>query len=489
MRFRDLPGFSRLFVDWIENAPSARAFLPASRRLEDARERAIDLSKSGRIQRREIHELLARQVDRFEAGPHSLKNTERLLLPDCVVVACSLPPVFAGGALEIFLKCISAAKIAGELEKRSISAVPLCWLDSGGRSDADRLSIGILDRDAGFRRLSIDAHAPQRDEAIAGRIPDNAAALFPALAGELGADPDGAAMQSLARAFAPGTPFSLASARFISSLLAEWGFVFFDAGVQELKERALQLLEGRKIRVADALVQSDRQKARLRREGYAPDSQENDAMPLPDLASRLVIETCFPVAAHVVDEHELWHVASVFPVFDASDARPAPIVPRGSATILDARVRKIMMKYGLGYSDLLRGKPGILGMLAREEPVRVTMEKLESIERAAEDALNAVEGESAGAAGAGEILGDTRSRLLFQIGKLRERYAAASSQRREVIERQLDRVFNSVLPGGCLQERAIASLCFLLRHAGDLSGLLYDRLNIESAEHQLISVE
>jgi uncharacterized protein YllA (UPF0747 family) len=163
--------------------------------------------------------------------------------------------------------------------------------------------------------------------------------------------------------------------------------------------------------------------------------------------------------------------------------------PSASATLLDARSRRNMEKYDIAFPDLLAGRTDLVRRLTREEQARGVASQLNLLSQSIESGLAGVKTSAGSGAEIDQLLGDTRSRALYQLGKLKERFEAAAATRREVIGRQVDRICNTLLPEGNLQERAVSGLYFILRNSSNFLPLLYERLDIQSFEHQLIPVE
>jgi len=503
MRFRDVPGLTALFVDWMEGVPGARALLPFLPDKVALREQAISARNRSETRGR-IHHLLKSQAGEFNAGEPAMKNIERLLLPDSVVILASLPPVLAGGPLSILLKCFTTAKLAAELESAGIPAFPMCWLAHDPRCASNTASIGLLDQDAQLRRVLLQSS----DGAAGGTgcqwpIPPEIERWVSALVSTVEADPKDAAIQELIRAYHPGTPFSKASARFISSLLNEWGIVLLDPAAPEFRATLMDSLHHSRFSHERAAFLFCRREEELRRAGYArppadsnsgfpqerggPDAPDRDVSPGP--LTPLFIEAVLPVAAHVIGHHEIQDYALALPVFPEIGLLPPLLWPAASATLVDARSRRNMEKHGIVFADLLAGRRDLVRRLTREEEAKNVVSRLDALSESITSGLAGVKASAGSGVEVDLMLSDTRSRALYQLGKLRERFEAAIAVRREVISRQVDRISSTLLPEGGLQESAVSGLHFILRNSTDFLPRLYERLDIQSFEHQLIPVE
>ncbi len=513
VKFRNLPGFSRLFVDWIEGVPSARAFLPFRPELAALRERALELGR-GSSCRAEIHRLLLSQAGIYNAGDLALKNIHRLLLPDSMVILTSLPAAVAGGPLSLLLKCLTTAKIAAELERNGVPAIPVCWLDPAAGGETALTSVALLDQEGRLQKLELGSAAAS--DSAGGSdwpVPEEIEACFTLLETSLGFDLKDPVLQELTKAFARGTPFRIASARFISAIVNEWGIVLLDPRTREFRDIALRVLAGSDFSLERATyLFCRRQKSLLEAGYYRPGSdlgggaealskkQQADAdvpMEVEDAAEgvspgpylQMFLEASLPVAGYVIDHREIHEFALAAALFEELGFHPPPVWPRASATILDARNRKIMEKYGIGLASLLARNSELLRDLARDGSQGEITSRFESLSSLIEKSLGEIARVYPPEDSLSELAADTRSRMLFQLEKLKERYMAAMTVRREVTGRQVQRILSSIAPEGNLQEDVIASLHFIRNNSSGFAHRLYDRLDIESFEHQLISME
>jgi uncharacterized protein YllA (UPF0747 family) len=316
-------------------------------------------------------------------------------------------------------------------------------------------------------------------------------------------------LQELKRAYAPGTPFSLASARFISSLVREWGIVLLDPRSSEFGPIALHRLERPPFSAENAADLVASQERLLRKAGYMPatypdhgpvsDPRENPPRGNPDLPAScskalssgpmalLMLEAALPVAGHVVDSCEIEGYAVTQPLFKNHGLRPPMIWPRASATIFDSRSLKTLQKYGISLAELISDKSKVLRNLTRSGSSQEVLSRFEELDKLITERLAQIGTAAASEASVKELAHDARSRMLFQLGKLRERYEAAVALRQEVIARHLERASGVLAPEGRLQEGVIAGLHFILHNSSDFSRALYDNLDIQALEHQLIS--
>jgi uncharacterized protein YllA (UPF0747 family) len=177
------------------------------------------------------------------------------------------------------------------------------------------------------------------------------------------------------------------------------------------------------------------------------------------------------------------------PLFDYFGLQPPVVWPRVSATIMDTRTRKLLEKYQLRFEDLFAGPEALLQQLLDSKLHPDTVERFNTLRAEVEKRLSAVvaalppEDKSLS-----PIVDTSRSKMLYQLGKLQERFEAARTLRKEAMTRQLDRLCKSLAPERQLQEN-IAGVEFLVRYSRTLLAELYDKIDVWNQEHQIISID
>ena len=106
-----------------------------------------------------------------------------------------------------------------------------------------------------------------------------------------------------------------------------------------------------------------------------------------------------------------------------------------------------------------------------------------------QEVLGGERGGSGEHSGLSDEIASSRSRMLYQIQKLRERAVAAQALRREIMMRQIARACDALAPGGALQEDRIAAAHFLVRYSAKILQVVYDRIDVWTHEHQIVRID
>jgi hypothetical protein len=185
----------------------------------------------------------------------------------------------------------------------------------------------------------------------------------------------------------------------------------------------------------------------------------------------------FPAAAQVCDPEE----AGLFP--------DAVHMLRPQVTLLDPRSRRFLEKSGLSVDDLRQGREVCLSRISNRQARGDALQSLDGLEDAVQRGTGELSDLAGSEPGLHDFIESARSKMLYQTGKLRERFLSSVQVRDEADRRQLDRTLDFILPEGCAQEGMLATAFFLLRYSVDLPALLYERLDPYGAARQIINVD
>ena len=454
MNFRELPGFPPFFLDWVEGVSRATSFLSGRPDLETAATRAAELQK------------------RHKSSPTALESALVFPNPGTAVVLAHARAAVAGGPLSVLLKCLTACRVAAALSSRGTLALPVCCVDSRSPGLAETESAWVLDFDARMREIfAADAGALSGDGFV--EIIEQTA-------------PGRQSTESLEflRTNYGGQTLSSASCRFLSALAREFGLMVIDAEEPRFESVVAEKL---KSVAADHPTVADvsTRREELRRAGYNLPDHESETAVLKAASQGLLL----PVAVQVCDPAELGFRALIEPLFSRAGL-PAPVAwPRASMTLLDPRSRKFLSRHRLGLNDLFADRDELLRRVLNEPARESALERFDVLETSIPERLagflELVQPDDY----LREAVEASRGKMLYQVGKLKERFQMSAEARREAEQRQLERARNTLAPSGQLQENILSSIHFLLRNTPALVRFLYENLEFTKLEHQTLSVD
>ncbi len=474
MKLRSLPGYSRLFVDYAEGAESVRAFLPVRPDLEALLSHAA-AARDREVPRDEASTVLAGQASEQGCGERVLENIRLLARPGTVVVMTSLQPSFFGGPLCLLLRCLTTVRLAEELGRNGAPAIPLAWIQRGDGLSGPERPVFLLDADSKLVTLSPGGPARDQDEEPLQRILRTAPAGW-----------DTEPVRDLDRLRLPGMSAQAISARFLGRITDDLGLVFVDPGSPSFRSfaAASDAASTRDYAKTSALL-SDRSAA-VSRAGYPPNASGSE-MDRDFIETHLTLSRILPVAAVVAGSHDIRDSCLAVPAGAGPGAAPL-LWPRLSATLLDDRTKKVLDRYNLNVETLFAGEQEVLQRAGLDEMEREGAACFAGIRAAIETGTREAAALAPEEALRREVE-ESRGKILYQVGKLQERFASASARRREAAQRHLERARNTLAPESRPQECALAVLHFLLRYSRTVVSRIYGQTAIWNHDHQILKVE
>ena len=532
--FRQIPHTTQLFIDFLSWSPSIRPFYSRSPHFSEwvKDETAAVRYDSGR--RARVADILERQNRGWEASSKTLENIARLRDGASAVVTGQQVGLFGGPLFSIF-KALSTIKLAGEATQAGSDCVPVFWLATSDH-DLDEIShVSLLGPDGSVQKFSATTRglpdAPVGTVTFGPEIEP----LVEAAAGLLG---DSEITKFLREAYRPGENFGSAFARLFSRLFADWGVVLLDASDPELHriaapiysaaiERAAELddallARGReleaagyhqqvKVTASSTLLFTLRDGARVPVHRRSTDLQVNDFLvndeiiAQPEMLRRVASEPgqfsanvllrpvvqdyLLPTLAYVGGAAEIAYFGQAEVVYQALLGRATPILPRFSATIVEAKPQALLERYGLSIPDLFHGPEALREILAKHALPAELQAAFDRAESSLKQSLGAIQQSLErldktlvdAAANAG-------SKMQHQLEQLRSRAARAELRQSELLGRHAEHLGNALYPNKVLQEREIGGIYFVARPGGEVLRNLYDALRTDCLDHQIVSL-
>ncbi len=529
--FREPP--SRLFQDYLHGRSAAPSFFEGGWDLESQARAAENTLRITRPREVLANALTLQQEGRGASA--AAAAAARLRDPGSVVVVTGQQAVLFGGPALVLYTALAASRLAEALEqRRGAPVVPVFWVASDDHDFEEIRAVDVVDASGALRNLryspSIDpggrpAWGIGLDESVGPLLDELRAAL-----------PDSPSrdevLERIEGCYKPGATISEAFARLVSSLLpslvvldpadpalkslmapvlrreieeaspssrlaAVAGAALEAAGYHEqvpVREgflnafivvdglrRALALRNGmieirgteRLLPVAEALAWLDREPA-----AFSPNA----------LLRPIAQDSMLPTAAYVGGPAEVAYHAQLGSVY-AHFGIPRPsLVPRPSATLLEAAQVRALEAEGLALPDLQADPELLLSRWARESHPEVEQAfegAKAAIERellAVEDALGTVDPTLRAAADA------AKGRALHQIEGLQEKATRALKKRDLARAERLRRTREALFPGGEPQERRLAFVSWLARRGFAVLDRVRQDLDPFAHAHQVISL-
>jgi len=540
--FQQIPHSTRLFLDYLSYTPSIRGMYPRSpifsEWVEDESQRAVyDAARRGKVS-----EILERQNRAWGASAKALANIERLRRGALAAVTGQQVGLFGGPLFSIF-KALTAVKLAEQATAAGVECVPVFWLATEDHDLAEVNHVALLSEQGLPEPLAAESNAFESNavaDAPVGTVKfgPEVEPLVERAVRLLG---DSEVATWLRQAYRPGETLGSAFALLFARLFAEWGVILLDPADKDFHdlakplfraaiERASELDEallGRgkaleaagyhqqvKVTSASTLLfevkNGARTVVRRRNDGtnggnrgdFAVGEERLSPGELldqieqtpekfnPNVLLRPVVQDCLlPTLVYTGGAAEVAYFAQVGVVYEKLLGRVTPILPRFSATLVEPKPERILMRYQLGLPDLFHGPEKVREAIAARSLPPDLQERFSEAYASVEQSMAALR-ESIGRLDSTLI--DTaesaRTSMSHQIDRLRARVSRAEEQRNEVITRHADALTNALFPHKALQEREVAGVSFVARYGRELLANLYQQIQPDCHDHQVIAL-
>lgn len=513
-----LPHISRLYQHYLTDFSKVLPYYGSPPLSQEWQERRRSDYPAERRQR--VAEILQSQNESFGAGPKTLANIGRFRAGANVVVTGQQVSLF-GGPLFALLKALTAIKLAEEA-----NAVPVFWMAT---QDHDLAEVAFANIPAGSHLQKVSILPQAKEGAPVGTIRfDEEVVTAAKTAADLLGESEVAAW--LRELYVPGATLGEAYARLFARLFAESGLVVLDpadaelqqlgqplyAAAAERSEEITQALLARgqeleakgyhaqvkvtntstllfvledevrtavqrvnsKFAIGRARISADELKQRIER---SPEDFSGNALLRP-----VVQDFLLPTLAYVGGPAEVAYFAQSAVVYEKLLGQVTPILPRVSATVVEARVAQKLEKYRLVPAMAFQPEEVLLRTMATHAQPAELNAKFQSARQSLESALNSLDESLAKLDPTlQEAAGRSGKKMRYQLGRLEQRAALAETRRNEELPRHAHDIASALYPHKNLQEREIAGAYFVARYGTALIHQLQDEIQPRRPEHQL----
>ena len=533
--FRQIPHTTKLFADYLSWSPSILPFYSRSPHFAEWVKDEKSAASYDTERRQRVAGILERQNKVWGASSKTLQNIARLRDGASALVTGQQVGLF-GGPLFSFFKALTTVKLANEATSAGCDSVPIFWLATADHDLEEISHVSVLGTDGSLQKLVTPTHGVADAPVGAVTFGPEIEAVVEAAAAALG-ESDVASL--LKECYRPGENFGSAYARLFSRLFSDWGVVLLDASDPELQqiarpiysaaiERASQLdddllARGKELEAAgyhqqvkvtssSTLVFMLRNGSRLpvhrRPNGSSGDSEfvvgeekisqaeilerissEPQLFSANVLLRPVVQDYLLPTLAYVGGAAEVAYFAQGAVIYKALLGRGTPILPRFSATIVEAKAQALLERYGLNLPDVFQGAEGLRESLAKHTLPADLQSAFDHAEASLKQSLGSIQTslerldktlvEAAANAG---------SKMQHQLEQLRSRAARAELRQSEVLGRHAELLINALYPNKVLQEREIGGIYFAARYGAQLLRDLYDTISTDCLDHQILSL-
>jgi uncharacterized protein YllA (UPF0747 family) len=211
----------------------------------------------------------------------------------------------------------------------------------------------------------------------------------------------------------------------------------------------------------------------------------------PNALFRPVVQDyLLPTLVYTGGAAEVAYFAQAAVVYEKLLGRVTPILPRFSATLLEAKADRILTRYQLGLPEVFQGPEKVREAIAARALPPDLQTRFEAAYASVDQSMAALR-ESIGKLDSTlvDTAESTRGGMRHQINRLHARVSRAELLRNEVITRHADAASHALFPNRVLQEREIAGVSFIARYGPELLANLYQHVHPDCHDHQVIEVQ
>jgi bacillithiol biosynthesis cysteine-adding enzyme BshC len=538
LAFDQIPGQSKLFLDYLQDPTALRKLYPeAVKRQNDLPERRDRVLSNYRTDRKALCDALERMNRAWGASEQALKHIETLRESDCVAVVSGQQAGLLGGPLYTIYKALSAIKLSECLNLRGIKSVPIFWIATEDHDFAEVATAHFINRDCNLASVSAPAaiHAdglPVGQSVLDQSIEQTTSELLQVLPqNEFTTD-----LKELLRgSYEPDQKFGDAFARLLTKLVGARGLILLDPLDADLKRLAAPMYSAaaqRAPEIATAIVNRSRE---LEAAGYhAQVTPSEDAFPLflhdeqgarhaltktkegkyktknnriersaddlsawalrepqrfsPNVTLRAVVQDfLLPTIAYYGGAAEIAYFAQTSEVYRLLDRPVTPILPRASLTFIEKHTSRSLERYQIRLNDFFSGRDHVVARVVSEYLGKDTATAFEHTTETFGKELDALQEQLRRVDPTlGDALDKGRRKINYQLDGLRTRFNRAQVARDQAVNRQLDHAFDLLYPEKNLQERSINVLSFVARHGRYFVDWIFDAIDLDSNDHQVV---
>jgi bacillithiol synthase len=524
--FNDIPHTTRLFRDFLSYSPDIRKFYPTQPDAEHIAAFAKKLKQDPSRQAR-VADALERQNKAWGASQATLRNIERLKNGAFAVVTGQQVGLF-GGPLLSLLKAASVLALAKQVQTLGVECVPVFWLASEDHDLAEVNQTLLLTHE--FEQAPFTAPtdgitgAPVANLRFAKGTNDMVAEVAALLGDSLASD-------YLRQSYVEGETFSNAYAMLYARIFAGHGLILLDPADPELHQIAAPLFTDairRAGELDDALLARNRELQagkyheqvkvtaestplfglvdgarvsihrsnggfKLGRESLSADALLQRIETAPESVNANVLlrpvlqDYWLPTLAYIGGPAEIAYFAQVGVVYEKLLGRITPVVSRMSATLIEPRIEKLLLKYQVQLPELFHGEYELRDCLAKRSLPPELKQNFEDGRRAVQEATQRVS-QSLQKLDPTlvEAAGRATNKMMYQLDRLERRAAKAELRRTEILIRHAAQIENSLFPHKTLQEREIGSLYFYAKYGPGLIDQLVELAQARCPEHKVL---
>lgn len=541
INFKDIPGNTKLFLDYLYNFENLRKFYKYDfRNKEQIIKKFQQLANTERDFRNNLSTIITQQYDSLNPSSKTIKNISLLKNNETLAVVTGQQLGILGGPLYTFYKIITTIKLCSHLSERydNYNFVPIFWLESDDHDFDEVRSVNILNENNEIIKILYNDEMINEDfnRGSVGQLKLKADInkFFNDLEQQLkNTEFKPKILEHLKHFYKENKTFKDSFRELLFFFFDQFGLIIFDPQDKNIKEllkpifkkevtqfrnhtqslinvsAALEELYHAQVKIRPInlfynyeegryLIEPVENEFRLKgkRKKFTLEEIEKKIENEPEKFSPNVLlrpicqDYLLPTAFYVGGPSEIAYFAQVLPLYQFYEIDPSIIYPRSSATLLEKSIKLILDKYDLNilsfFTDINKLKNQILNNVSNQNLDEIfisSKNKINHVFDEIKEKLFAVEKTMS------DVTDKYRSKVLSYIDELNTKALEAQKKRFEITFRQIDKAGINLYPNNNLQEREFCFYQFANKYDLEILKKIFDEMHINKFEHQIIEVE
>lgn len=535
LSFAEIAGQTRLFLDFQADSANISRFYPEKQTpLADFAPKVLENYK---IDRDALCDVLEETNRGFGGGQKTLENINLLRQKDVVAVVTGQQAGLFSGALYTIYKALSAVRLAEDLQKQNIRAVPVFWIAEEDHDFDEVKKTFAIDKGGKLFELENSPETRIENQPVGAVRLD---ATIEETIGELQqnllkTEFSRELKEVLSEAYRAGETYSTSFARFIARLFAAKGLIIFSPLNEKLKRLSAPIfveavkkngeisesLLSRTERLdaenyhAQVLVEEDffpfflfdengkrlalkktkenNFKAKDARREFSLDELIEIAESSPQnlspnaLMRPVVQDYLLPTVCYFGGAAEIAYFAQNAEIYRILNRPATPVRHRASFTVIEAKHARTLDRYNLKLTDLFKGQEKIFAEIVENFLANTAAREFAEVEEIINTQLNRLDRSLMNNEPTlSPNLATRRRKIMYHIGALRKKFYRAEIFKDQTARRRVETLFAALLPHKALQERTVNASYFLNLYGENFIEWLYEATDADEKGHQIL---
>jgi bacillithiol biosynthesis cysteine-adding enzyme BshC len=537
INFSDIPGHQNLFLDYLNEFNNLKSFYKYNFKDRQEYPRVFkSVSDFPRSFRENVAEIISNQYSGRKTSAKTSKNISLLKNKKTLAIVTGQQLGMLGGPMYTFYKIITAVKLSKHLSERyeDYQFVPVFWLEADDH-DFDEISyIKLINDNNEIVKIKYTDNVLEdvnRGSVGYQKILNTINSFFEEVDKNLRkTEFTNEIMNNIKSFYSEGKTFKQAFSDLMFWLFDQHGLIIFDPQDKNIKRlltpvfqkeisgfrehtaklvnvsATLEELYHAQVKVRPVnlflnyeegrfLIEPVENEFRLRgkRKKFTFEELNSLIESEPEKFSPNVLfrpicqDYILPTAFYVGGPSEIAYFAQVMPLYQIYDV-PAPIIyPRSSATLVEKNISSAIGKFDLKlheiFADPEKLKDNIVSKLSQgslEEIFSKSTYEMELIFDKLQEKLFEIDKTMS------ETGNKYKQNSLNSLNQLKGKALEAQKKKYEITLRQIDKITANLYPDKNLQEREINFLFYANKYGLDIINKIYEELEINVFEHQVI---